>query len=161
MTGVELRAVAYDDPAAAPLVEGLAAEYQARYGANGEMASTPPEQFRPPAGLFVVAVDDGVTVAGGGFRPHAEGVCEVKRMWTAPTHRRRGLAALVLTTLEQRAAAAGYRTLVLETGPRQPEAAAFYAGRGYRRIDPFGPYPQALAFEVDLAAAPGTAALRP
>lgn len=71
-------------------------------------------------------------------------------MWTSPLYRRQGLAARVLDFLEVEAAAAGYRRLVLETGPEQPEAAAMYERRGYGRIPVFGPYPQALAFETRL-----------
>ena len=71
-------------------------------------------------------------------------------MWTHPDYRRRGLAWRVLAALEEAASAAGYRRLILETGPRQPEAAAMYARRGYRRIPVFGRYDQALAYEIDL-----------
>ncbi|HET6963516.1 MAG TPA: hypothetical protein VFH58_02015 [Acidimicrobiales bacterium] len=42
---------------------------------------------------------------------------------------------------------------LLETGPLQPEAAALYDGRGYKRIPKYGPYPEALAFETELSPA--------
>jgi GNAT superfamily N-acetyltransferase len=147
---VALHRVGLDDERVKPLLTDLEREYLERYGPGDEMASTDAHQFEPPGGLFVVAVEAGVTVAGGGFRRHGEGVCEVKRMWTHPAHRRRGLAAAVLDVLEDAAAAAGYERLVLETGPRQPEAAAMYERRGYGRIDAFGPYEVALAFATDL-----------
>lgn len=139
------------DPAVVPLLEGLRVEYHERYGSNDELSSTKPDEFDPPAGLFVVLLDGNVTAAGGGFRRHSEGVCEVKRMWTDPSCRRRGLAARVLASLETEAAAAGYRRLVLETGPRQPEAAALYTRLGYSPIPIYGRYPHALAFERELA----------
>ena len=63
---------------------------------------------------------------------------------------RRGHATTVLAALEELARQAGYTTLRLETGPAQPEAAALYGRRGYRRIPVYGRYPQALAFERDL-----------
>jgi GNAT superfamily N-acetyltransferase len=147
---MELRRVRLSDALVAPLLAGLAAEYQARYGANDELSRAQASEFEPPGGGFFVLLDAGVTAAGGGFRPHAEGVCEVKRMWTNPVYRRQGLAARILDALEEAATGAGYRGLVLETGPRQPEAAALYEGRGYRRIPFYGHYPQALAFAVDL-----------
>ena len=142
-----------DAPEVEPLLAGLHEFYVELYGDTGsnEMSLAAADEFVPPDGVFVVAITpEGTTCAGGGFRRHGDGVCEVKRMWTAPTHRRQGLASLVLGELEARAATAGYRRLVLETGPLQREAAAMYAARGYRRIEPFGPYPEALAFEVDL-----------
>ncbi len=150
---MELRKIRLGDPEAAPLLAGLAREYEERYGRNDEMSRTEAHEFDPPAGLFVVLLDGEVTVAGGGFRaygPPAGGVCEVKRMWTDPRYRRRGLAVRVLTALEQEAAAAGYHTLILETGTLQPEAAALYESRGYTPIPPYGPYPHALAYAVDL-----------
>ena len=92
-------------------------------------------------------VDDGIIIAGGGYRRQARGRCEVKRMWTAPDHRRQGHASTVLRALEDAARAAGYMTLWLETGPAQPEAAAMYASRGYRRIPAYGRYRAAIGFE--------------
>ena len=147
---MDLRPVSVSDPLARPLLDGLEHEYRVRYGINDELSSTEETDFDPPAGGFIVFVAGEVTAAGGGFRAHAPGVCEVKRMWTHPDYRRRGLATLVLDALEQAAVAAGYRRLVLETGPRQPEAAAMYERRGYVRIPTFGRYPQALAFATEL-----------
>jgi GNAT superfamily N-acetyltransferase len=149
---VEIRTARLSDPIVAPLLAGLAEEYDTRYGRNDEMSRAEAEEFDPPLGRFVVLVDGEVTAAGGGFRFHADGVCEVKRMWTRPGYRRRGLAVRVLDALEDEARSAGYRRLVLETGPRQPEAAALYETRGYTRIPYYGHYPEALAFEVDLSA---------
>lgn len=145
-----MRSARLSEAAVKPLLVGLSDEYEARYGENTEMARTTEEEFDPPSGLFVIVLDGGVTVAGGGFRRYDSTTCEVKRMWTSPGHRRRGLARLVLEALEESAAKAGYTRLILETGPLQPEAAAFYAGRGYDRIDAYGPYPEALAFSFNL-----------
>jgi GNAT superfamily N-acetyltransferase len=147
---MDLCAVRLSDGLVAPLLSGLEQEYDSRYGSNDELRRAHVEEFDPPSGLFLVLLDDGVTVAGGGFRAHSEGVCEVKRMWTNPDYRRRGLAASILGALEEAAGSAGYTRLVLETGPRQPEAAALYERRGYTRIPSYGRYPEALAFVSDL-----------
>ena len=149
---MEIRPVRLGDPEVKPLLDGLTEEYEERYGENTEMTRATEEQFDPPGGLFLVLLDDAVTVAGGGFRRHDDTTCEVKRMWTDPGYRRRGLAQVVLSALEEAARDAGYRRLVLETGPRQPEAEALYAGRGYVRIATFGHYPEARAFSLDLSA---------
>ena len=70
------------------------------------MTRFPAEEFLPPDGEFMLLLEDGVAVAGGAFLRHADpGTAEVKRMWTAASHRRRGLARRVLAELEQRAAA--------------------------------------------------------
>jgi GNAT superfamily N-acetyltransferase len=158
---VELRRIRLSDPEGAPLLAGLTIEYDTRYGANAEMSRAGVEEFDPPAGAFVVLMDGGTTAAGGGFRRHDTGVCEVKRMWTDPRHRRQGLAHRILDALEEDAVAAGYERLILETGPRQPEAVSLYEARGYARTPAYGHYADAVAFAVDLgrAARPGRAAM--
>ncbi len=139
------------DPIVAPLLAGLTAEYERRYGAVDEMRLARPDEFDPPTGTFVVLLDDDQTVAGGGIRRLDNETCEVKRMWTSPDYRRRGLASTVLAALEDAARYLGYTRVQLETGPSQPEAIAMYGHLGYRMIPPFGPYQQAIAFERDLA----------
>ncbi|HEX5267836.1 MAG TPA: GNAT family N-acetyltransferase [Acidimicrobiales bacterium] len=150
---MELRRVRISDPDVEPLLSGLADEYRRRYGEQDELSSVPDVEFDPPSGLFLIAVEAGEVVAGGGFRYLETGVSEVKRMWTRDDRRRRGLASALLLALEAAAQEVGYKTLRLETGPAQPEAAALYEQRGYQRIPVFGRYQQALAFEVDLASA--------
>ena len=136
-----------DDPRAVPLFADLAVEYDTRYGdlfggASEELTRYPAEAFLPPDGEFLLLVEDGVAVAGGAFMRHPSGAAEVKRMWTAATHRRRGLARRVLTLLEQRAAAAGYGRMHLTTGPRQPEARDLYLAAGWTPLfDPAAPRP--------------------
>ncbi|HWE55233.1 MAG TPA: GNAT family N-acetyltransferase [Acidimicrobiales bacterium] len=147
---MDVRKVRFSDEVVGPLIDGLTAEYDERYGANEEMSRASAEEFDPPAGAFMVVVEAGRVVAGGGYRHHTEGVCEVKRMWTDGRYRRRGLAAVVLAALEEDAARAGYGKVILETGPRQPEAAALYERTGYARVAYYGHYEEALAFEKEL-----------
>jgi GNAT superfamily N-acetyltransferase len=148
---MEMRRVRLSDVEVAPLLAGLTHEYDTRYGENIEMTRATEGDFDPPSGLFLVVVDGATTAAGGGFRRHDAGTCEVKRMWTHPDYRRRGLAARVLGALEDAARDAGYTRLILETGPRQPEAEALYARRGYSRIAFYGHYPEARAFRLELS----------
>jgi GNAT superfamily N-acetyltransferase len=146
---MELLRVGLGDAEVAPLLDGLGREYDARYGENVEMTRATGGEFDPPDGLLIVLVDGTETAAGGGFRRHDPDTCEVKRMWTNPSYRRRGLATRVLEALETAAWDVGYTRVVLETGPRQPEAEELYVCRGYDRIEPYGPYPEALAFSLD------------
>lgn len=150
---VELRWVRLTDPAAQPLVSGLSGEYADRYGPNDEMQAFDPADFRPPDGAFVLVVEAGRTVAGGGIR-RLDGCCgELKRMWTAPTHRRRGLARVVLAALEGAARERGFRRLLLETGPAQPEAVRLYLTAGFEPVPGYGRYrddPDCLSYAKDL-----------
>jgi GNAT superfamily N-acetyltransferase len=149
--GVELRPVRFSDAEVEPLLAGLTQEYVTRYGENVEMTRANAEEFDPPSGLFIVLIDGPITVAGGGFRRFDATTCEVKRMWVDPLYRRRGLAARVLKALEDAAQQAGYTRLILETGPRQPEAEALYVRQGYTRTKFYGHYPEARAFSLDLS----------
>jgi GNAT superfamily N-acetyltransferase len=148
---MEMRRVRLSDSEVAPLLAGLAYEYDTRYGENVEMTRATEGDFDPPSGLFLVVMEGATTAAGGGFRRHDTNTCEVKRMWTRPDCRRRGLAVMVLGALEDAAVEAGYTRLILETGPRQPEAETLYAARGYGRIAFYGHYPEARAFSLDLS----------
>lgn len=133
------------DPLARPLLDALVGEYTRRYahlvGRGADAAAQevyeryPAQAFEPPQGSFVLILRDGAPIAGGGFMRHADsGTAEVKRMWTAATHRRQGLASRVLEALEERAFALGYTRIYLTTGFRQPEAAALYHRQGYTRL---------------------------
>jgi GNAT superfamily N-acetyltransferase len=150
---MELRQVRLTDPLVSPLIEGLAHEYEIRYGEIDEMTAVDARDFDPPSGTFLVLVDGHEVLAGGGLRRLEDDTCEVKRMWTAAGHRRKGYASQVLARLEDAARAAGYTTLLLETGPLQPEAIDLYTARGYRRIPYYGRYPDAVAFRLGLRAA--------
>ena len=132
----ELLYLSLEDPRVQPLVDGLTAEYDRRYGsifggAGQEMRRYPAVEFAPPHGALLILQEDGESVAGGAFRRYDEQTAEFKRIWTHPGHRRRGLARQVLTELEAEAGRRGYRRVYLTTGPRQPEAQNLYLATGY------------------------------
>ena len=149
---LEFRAVPYDGELAAGLIEQVQQEYVVRYGGRDD-APVDPAEFSPPRGLFLVAVLDGGPVGCGGWRDLGDGRVEVKRMFTAPAARGRGVARALLAELERTAAAAGHGRVVLETGLAQPEAMTLYGSAGYNPIDGFGHYagrPLSRAFGKDL-----------
>jgi GNAT superfamily N-acetyltransferase len=104
---MELRQVRLTDPLVAPVIRGLTREYDVRYGEIDEMATVDAEEVDPPAGTFVVLIDGGEILAGGGLRRVADDTCEVKRMWAAAGHRRRGYASQVHTGLADAARTGG------------------------------------------------------
>jgi GNAT superfamily N-acetyltransferase len=73
-------------------------------------------------------------------RRNEPGVAEIKRMYVTPGARGRGVGRFILDELEAVARQLGIRRLVLETGPRQPEALALYRRAGYVEIPLFGEY---------------------
>lgn len=88
----------------------------------------------------IVAYDDDKPVGCGAIKEYEPGVMEVKRMFTFPSHRGKGIASRVLTELETWAAELNYLTCVLETGKKQPEAIALYKKNGYHLIPNYGQY---------------------
>lgn len=93
-----------------------------------------------PNVIFAVARDGTGAAIGCGAVVLGAGFGELKRMFVVPECRGRGVAKELLTFLEDQAAAAGCPQLMLETGVRQAEALAFYAGAGYLSCAPFGAY---------------------
>jgi len=88
---------------------------------------------------FFAARLDGVAVGCGGVAFY-DGYAEVKRMFTRPTARRKGVAKALLRHLEGEAQRAGHSVLRLETGMYQAEALAFYERAGFERCSAFGDY---------------------
>ncbi len=88
----------------------------------------------------VVLYEDSVPLSCGAIKETAPGSMEVKRMYTVPTARGKGLAAAVLGELEKWAAELGSTNCVLETGKKQPEAIALYQKCGYHIIPNYGQY---------------------
>lgn len=88
----------------------------------------------------VVAYEDNVAVACGAMKELNKNTMEIKRMFTAPTHRTKGIASQVLAELETWAKESGYTVCRLETGKRQPEAIAVYQKNGYTQIPNYGQY---------------------
>jgi GNAT superfamily N-acetyltransferase len=148
-----LRPLPYDDPLAQRLVEEVQQEYVARYGGR-DAAPVDPADFLPPEGLFLVAEVDGEPAGCGAWRAYPRGGVEIKRVYVAPGFRRRGLAHVVMAELEATAARAGHRSVVLNTGDKQPEAVALYGRLGYTPVPGYGVYacsPDAVFLGKDLA----------
>ena len=79
-------------------------------------------------------------VACGAIKQFDPGTMEVKRMFTRPEFRSRGIGMKVLNELEAWAGEMGYNRCILETGARQPFAIALYQKAGYRQIPNYGQY---------------------
>lgn len=69
-----------------------------------------------------------------------KGYFEVKRMYTQPEFRRRGVGRAILERLLNFSSQHAPATLRLETGYLQPEAISLYLSVGFREIPAFSPY---------------------
>jgi GNAT superfamily N-acetyltransferase len=88
----------------------------------------------------IVAYDEGKPVGCGCYKQYDGDSVEIKRMFTIPESRGKGIAKRILTELEKWAAENGFKNAVLETGSKQHEAINFYSKFGYTRIENYGQY---------------------
>ena len=88
----------------------------------------------------IVAYVDDHAVGCGAFRPYDDQSIEIKRIFVHPDHRSRGVATMILDTLERWARETGFHASILETGFNQPEAIALYTKARYGVIPNYGPY---------------------
>ncbi len=116
------------------------------------------EPFNPAVlsgegGVLLAIEEDGALLACGALKRIAADTAEVKRMYTVPEARGRGLGRQILLALIERGRALGFRRLVLETGDLQPAAIHLYEATGFLRIPPYGYYvgmPNSLCYELPL-----------
>ena len=88
----------------------------------------------------IVAYEDEKPVGCGAIKEYAPAIMEVKRMFTLPESRGKGIASMILAELEAWAGELSYKKCILETGKKQPEAIALYKKNGYTLIPNYGQY---------------------
>ncbi|MDO5969966.1 GNAT family N-acetyltransferase [Flavivirga aquimarina] len=88
----------------------------------------------------VIAYIDNKPVGCGAFKKYTEHETEVKRMYTLPETRGKGVATIILKELENWSKELSYEACVLETGKRQVEAVQFYKKNNYTVIPNYGQY---------------------
>jgi putative acetyltransferase len=88
----------------------------------------------------LVGYNENKPVACGAIKEFETEAMEVKRMFTLPEYRGKGIARQLLAELESWAAELGANRVVLETGRKQVEAISLYERSGYRRIPNYGQY---------------------
>ncbi|OEJ98845.1 GNAT family N-acetyltransferase [Flavivirga aquatica] len=88
----------------------------------------------------VIAYLNEAPVACGAFKEFDNNTVEIKRMFTLPESRGKGLASKILLELEKWSNELSYNACILETGKRQTEAVAFYKKMSYTAIPNYGQY---------------------
>ena len=88
----------------------------------------------------IVLYENDQAIACGAMKEFDSKNMEVKRMYTIPEFRGKGIATQILIALESWATELSYSRCVLETGKRQPEAIALYKKNGYQEIQNYGQY---------------------
>ena len=120
------------------LIEELNEVLGAAYEAHQRHGLSIEQLFEPHVRFFIARLD-GLAVGCGGVAVFDD-YAEVKRMYTRPMARGRGVAKALLCRMEDEARGAGISVLRLETGTRQQEAIGLYQRMGFRPRGPFGAY---------------------
>jgi GNAT superfamily N-acetyltransferase len=140
----EGRRVAGTEPVALELVAAMFAEVGEMYEPGLPLGPTAhPEELSPPTGGFVVLLEDGRPVAGGGVKRLDDRACEIKRMYVVPDARGRGTGRELLAALEALARDLGYAVARLDTGAKQPRARRMYERAGYASVPDYNGNPYA------------------
>lgn len=140
-----------DDPVAARLLEDYFRSRALGFTTHpGGYRVTRPDaaRFEPPAGMFLVVLDDdGCAVGCGGVRriDDLAGLTtfEVKHVWIEEGCRGRGWSRELMTELEARAAGFGAKQLVLDTNESLVAAQHLYRSSGYEQIPAYNDNPNA------------------
>src|ERR1041384_5715354 len=130
------------------LVKHLAADLAERDGKDHSFYAqfNKIDQIKP----VVLAYEDSKPVGCGAIKEYASDTMEIKRMYTSPDSRGKGIASRVLLELESWASELSYGKCILETGKKQPEAIGLYKKNGYKVIPNYGQYAEvdnSLCFE--------------
>ena len=88
----------------------------------------------------VVAYHNETLLGCGAIKAYSNDTMEIKRMYTTTESRGKGVASKILAELETWTAELNYKTCVLETGIKQPEAIALYKKNGYIITPNYGQY---------------------
>lgn len=101
---------------------------------------------------IVVYIDE-TPAACGAFKELSEDTVEIKRMFTNPEFRKRGLGSSIVKELENWAKELGYQKAVLETSKDLTNAISVYEKSGFQIIPNYGQYigvDSSVCFEKDL-----------
>lgn len=99
-------------------------------------------QFNSIEGIpyVIVYYYNGKPVACGAIKPYNDSTIEIKRMYTHPDSRGKGLGKTILRELEQWAKELGYKKLILETGISFAAANNLYKNYGFTQIPNYDQY---------------------
>jgi GNAT superfamily N-acetyltransferase len=94
-----------------------------------------------PGGCFLIATSQGAAAGCAGYRPLAEGACELYDVYVAANYRGLGIGVALVEQLQCRAIRVGYRTMYLETASFMMHAHKLYRSLRFEAVPPYRPVP--------------------
>lgn len=88
--------------------------------------------YSQEGGVFLVGLQNNIVVCTGALTKEDSTSGRIQRMSVKKSHRRSGLAKLMMQALEKEASLQGYGKLVLETNNEWHSATEFYGKMGYQ-----------------------------
>ena len=146
MSAVQFRLVQADGPEQLAAAREIFLEYADSLQVDlcfqnfdAELAALPGE-YAPPGGALLLAYADGTLAGCGAMRALADvdhaNACEMKRLFVRRAFRRFGLGRVLAQALMDRAAAAGYSAMLLDTLDEMESARELYATLGFEEVAP-------------------------
>lgn len=130
-----------NDPRAATLMNAQQRELRELYQDTDERTEPfDPGTLAGESSVLLGLEEEGELLACGALKRLDAHDAEVKRMYTVPAVRGRGLGRQILNGLVERGQALGYTRLLLETGDQQHAAIQLYKGAGFALIPNYGYY---------------------
>jgi GNAT superfamily N-acetyltransferase len=112
----------------------IAQEYDFHYDVEAAVEETMAKMFQQPGSHVVLAYEGTEPVGMGCLRVIGDEMGEIKRMYTRPAFRRKGIATAVLESLLQEARSMGHTRIRLDTAKFLKPAQSFYRSFGFREI---------------------------
>jgi putative acetyltransferase len=88
----------------------------------------------------LICYENEIAIGIGAYKEYDSETVEIKRMFTLPEYREKGVAKTILSELENWAKEEKYSVSILETGFMQKDAIHLYKKVGYEVIENFGQY---------------------
>ena len=111
-----------------------------------------PGEYTPPKGCILMAIVGKDPAGCVALRQISNDICEMKRLYIKPRHRKKGIGRRLAETVIENACGIGYKRMRLDTVPTMKAARVLYASLGFKKIAAyrFNPIDGAAFMELDL-----------
>lgn len=110
--------------------------------------ATIPGPYSPPTGCLLLASADGTPAGCIALRPLDSETAELKRMYVRPAFRGQRIGAQLVEALLQRARAAGYRQVILDSHQTMTAAHKVYYAAGFQQVEGPADFPEDIRHYV-------------